>query len=62
MTQEKKRGRPKVEEPMKFRTVAVPMDVYHMIRELSRREDRTIARQLAALIRSAYDQSSATSV
>ena len=42
------------EDKVKLRTVAVPMDVYEMIRELSKAEDRTIARQLAVLIKDAY--------
>jgi len=36
--------------------VAVPMEIYEMIRELSKSEDRTIARQLAVLIKDAYQQ------
>lgn len=51
---EAQRGRPKVEKKAEFRNVAVPMDVYEMIRELSKQEDRTIARQLAVLIKESY--------
>jgi|TARA_R100000458_G_C8183901_1_gene179973 hypothetical protein len=51
-----KRGRPAVEKKAAFRNVAVPMEIYEMIRELSKEEDRTIARQLAVLIKDAYQQ------
>ena len=51
-----KRGRPTVEKKAAFRNVAVPMEIYEMIRELSKAEDRTIARQLAVLIKDAYQQ------
>jgi hypothetical protein len=49
-----KRGRPQVEEKAAFRNVAVPMEIYNMIRVLSKAEERTIARQLAVLIKEAY--------
>jgi hypothetical protein len=49
-----KRGRPPVEEKAAFRNVAVPMEIYEMIRDLSKAEERTIARQLAVLIKDAY--------
>ena len=49
-----KRGRPPVEEKAAFRNVAVPIEIYDMIRELSKAEERTIARQLAVLIKDAY--------
>ena len=49
-----KRGRPPVDEKATFRNVAVPIEVYEMIRELAGVEDRTIARQLSVLIKQAY--------
>ena len=49
-----KRGRPPVDEKATFRNVAVPIEVYEMIRELAKMEDRTIARQLAVLIKTAH--------
>ena len=49
-----KRGRPQVEGKAAFRNVAVPIEIYDMIRELSKAEERTIARQLAVLIKDAY--------
>jgi len=49
-----KRGRPPVDEKATFRNVAVPMEIYEMIRELAKMEDRTIARQLAVLIKTAH--------
>ena len=49
-----KRGRPPVDEKATFRNVAVPMEIYEMIRELAKMEDRTIARQLAVLIKQAH--------
>ena len=53
---ETKRGRPPKEEDEKatFRNVAVPIEVYEMIRELAGMEDRTIARQLAVIIKQTY--------
>jgi len=54
MPAEAKRGRPPVEEKAAFRNVAVPMEIYEMIRDLSKAEERTIARQLAVLIKDAY--------
>ena len=56
LAKEAKRGRPTVEKKAAFRNVAVPMEIYEMIRELSKSEDRTIARQLAVLIKDAYQQ------
>jgi len=49
-----KRGRPPVDEKATFRNVAVPMEIYEMIRELAKMEDRTIARQLAVLFKTAH--------
>jgi len=49
-----KRGRPPVEVKAAFRNVAVPIEIYDMIRKLSKAEERTIARQLAVLIKEAY--------
>ena len=49
-----KRGRPPVDEKATFRNVAVPIEVYEMIRELAGVEDRTIARQLSVLIKQGY--------
>ena len=49
-----KRGRPQVEEKAALRNVAVPIEIYDMIRKLSKAEERTIARQLAVLIKEAY--------
>ena len=37
-----------------FRTVAVPEEVYKKIKELAASEERTIARQLGILIKTAY--------
>ena len=37
-----------------LQNVAVPMEIYEMIRELAKMEDRTIARQLAVLIKTAH--------
>lgn len=39
-----------------FRNVAVPLEVYEQLRELSKADDRTIARELAYLIKEAYAQ------
>jgi molybdenum cofactor biosynthesis enzyme len=49
------RGRPKVADKATFRNVAVPLEIYDMIKELSRAEERTIARQLAVLIKNAHE-------
>ena len=49
------RGRPRVEEKAKFRNVAVPMEIYDMIRDVAKKDDRTIARQLAVLIKEAHE-------
>ena len=39
-----------------FRTVAVPLDVYQMLRELAVVDDRSLARELAYLIKEAHTQ------
>ena len=57
-----KRGRPQVEEKAAFRNVAVPIEIYDMIRKLSKAEERTIARQLAVLIKDAYQQNNGETV
>jgi len=50
------RGRPKVAQRAEFRNVAVPIEIYDMIRDLSKAEERTIARQLAVLIKNAHEK------
>lgn len=49
-----KRGRPPVENKAQFRNVAVPIDAYELLRSAADKEERTIARQLAVLIRKEY--------
>lgn len=39
-----------------FRNVAVPLDVYDMLRELATVDDRSLARELAYLIKEAHAQ------
>ena len=39
---------------IKFRTVAVPNDVYKLIREIAQHQERTIARELGVIIIKAY--------
>ena len=39
---------------LQFRTVAVPEEVYKKIKELAASEERTIARQLGILIKTAH--------
>ena len=51
----KRRGRPSLANKQQFRNVAIPLEVYHKIRELAAAEDRTIARQLKKVIERAYD-------
>ena len=41
---------------IKFRTVAVPNDVYKLIKKIAEHQERTIARQLGVLIKKAYAQ------
>lgn len=50
------RGRPKVENKAMFRSVGVPMEIYDMIKDLAKAEDRTIARQLAVVIKHAHEK------
>ena len=39
-----------------FRNVAVPIEVYEKLRELAVNDDRSLARQLAYLIKEAHHQ------
>lgn len=39
-----------------FKTVAVPAEVYGMLRQLAEVDDRTLARELAYLIKEAHSQ------
>jgi len=39
-----------------FRNVAVPLEVYDMLRQLAEADDRSLARELAYLIKEAYAQ------
>jgi hypothetical protein len=39
-----------------FRNVAVPLDVYDMLREIAAVDDRSLARELAYLIKEAHAQ------
>jgi len=55
-------GRPKVEEKAKFRNVAVPLETYEMLRHIADKEDRTMARQLAVLIKDAYQKKNTRNV
>jgi len=54
VVQTAKRGRPPVENKAQFRNVAVPIDAYELLRSAADKEERTIARQLAVLIRKEY--------
>lgn len=45
-----KRGRPAVEDKAQFKTVAVPIEAYHLLRRAAEREHRSIARQLSYII------------
>jgi hypothetical protein len=45
-----KRGRPPVKDKAKFKTVAVPIDAYNLLRVAAEREHRSIARQLAFMV------------
>ena len=56
---EAKRGRPPVQQKAEFRNVAIPVDAYDLLRTVADKEERTIARQLAFLIRSQYSQEAA---
>ena len=50
----KKEGQMKKDKEVKFRTVAVPNDVYKMIKQIAENQERTIARQLGVLIKKAH--------
>jgi hypothetical protein len=39
-----------------FRNVAVPIEVYDMLRQMAEVDDRSLARELAYLIKEAYAQ------
>lgn len=41
---------------IQFRNVAVPLEVYEMLRSLAIVDDRSLARELAYLIKEAYAQ------
>ena len=41
---------------IQFRTVAVPIDVYDKLRELADFDDRSLAREVALLIKEAHSQ------
>ncbi len=56
MTQ--KRGRPPVENKARFKTVAVPIEAYNLLRLAAEREHRSIARQLAYTIEQQEDRAS----
>jgi hypothetical protein len=45
-----------VEKKAEFRNVAIPVDAYELLRTVADKEERTIARQLAFLIRHQYSQ------
>lgn len=47
---EMKKGRPPVKDKAKFKTVAVPIDAYNLLRVAAEREHRSIARQLAFMV------------
>ena len=59
MSVQVKRGRPPVEKKAEFRNVAIPVDAYDLLRTVADKEERTIARQLAFLIRNQYSQEAA---
>jgi|TARA_R100001163_G_scaffold27187_1_gene22083 hypothetical protein len=48
--------RMKKTKEVKFRTVAVPNDVYKMIKKIAEHQERTIARQLGVIIKKAHQQ------
>jgi len=56
VVQTAKRGRPPVENKAQFRNVAVPLEAYDLLRSAADKEERTIARQLAFLIRNEYGE------
>ena len=41
---------------IQFRNVAVPMDVFQLLRELAELDQRSMARELAVLIKEAHGQ------
>ena len=50
----KKEGYMKKNKEVKFRTVAVPNEVYKMIKQIAEKQERTIARQVGVLIKKAH--------
>ena len=48
--------RMKKTKEVKFRTVAVPNEVYKMIKKIAEHQERTIARQLGVIIKKAHEQ------
>ena len=50
----KKEGQMKKDKEVNFRTVAVPNNVYKMIKQIAENQERTIARQLGVLIKKAH--------
>jgi len=52
----KKEGQMKKDKEVKFRTVAVPNEVYKMIKQIADHQERTIARQLGVIIKKAHAQ------
>ncbi len=44
----------KKDKEVKFRTVAVPNEVYKMIKQIAEKQERTIARQVGVLIKKAH--------
>jgi hypothetical protein len=46
----------KKDKEVKFRTVAVPNEVYKMIKQIADHQERTIARQLGVIIKKAHAQ------
>ena len=50
----KKEGYMKKDKEVKFRTVAVPNEVYKMIKQIAEKQERTFARQVGVLIKKAH--------
>ena len=50
----KKEGYMKKDKEVKFSTVAVPNEVYKMIKQIAEKQERTIARQVGVLIKKAH--------
>ena len=50
----KKEGYMKKDKEVQFRTVAVPNEVYKMIKQIAEKQERTIARQVGVLIKKAH--------